>query len=233
MTRTSIIVLLLVVLSIIPYDIFVKGEGKTFSFDRARNEGYIAFVVNEEQKKEEEDKAPTPKCKCNGTEVIVHGDGHKTPCPCLGGNNKCNCGKTQEAPEIKSKEVVEPPKEEAKVEIKPEIKKQEIKSEVKKPRYIVYHFGADWCGPCNQLKKNVWTNKDVQSFFKDNEIMLCIIEEQKPEHKKYFDYYQINAYPTVLIFKGDNLQVPITGFEGYVDSKAVLDLLNVYKKDKK
>ena len=52
-------------------------------FDHARNEGYVAFIVNEV-----EHQAPLPhpdpdpaKCACKGTGTITHGDGHTTPCP--------------------------------------------------------------------------------------------------------------------------------------------------------
>ena len=34
---------------------------------------------------------PDSKCKCGGTGVIVHGDGHKTPCLCP---TPCKCSKT-------------------------------------------------------------------------------------------------------------------------------------------
>ena len=37
---------------------------------------------------------PVNKCECNGTKEIVHGDGHRTPCPCPAG--QCQCAKKQE-----------------------------------------------------------------------------------------------------------------------------------------
>ena len=54
-------------------------------FDHLRNEGYVAFVVNE-TKHETPDTTPQPhpdadKCACKGTGIITHGDGHTTPCP--------------------------------------------------------------------------------------------------------------------------------------------------------
>lgn len=38
------------------------------------------------------------KCDCNGAKIIVHGDGHRTPCPCTGTTSGCQCGKSQAAP---------------------------------------------------------------------------------------------------------------------------------------
>lgn len=31
------------------------------------------------------------KCDCNGNKIIVHGDGHRTPCPCVGSATGCQC----------------------------------------------------------------------------------------------------------------------------------------------
>ena len=53
------------------------------SIDQLRNEGYVAFVVNEEEAEDIGDK-PHPdkdKCACKGTGYIWHGDGHQTKCP--------------------------------------------------------------------------------------------------------------------------------------------------------
>jgi len=61
---------------------FLDGDVSQ-EIDQSRNEGYIAFVVNE---KEPDDISPAPhpdinKCACKGTGYIWHGDGHQTKCP--------------------------------------------------------------------------------------------------------------------------------------------------------
>tara|TARA_R100000008_G_scaffold75488_1_gene54771 strand:+ start:1634 stop:2038 length:405 start_codon:yes stop_codon:yes gene_type:complete len=53
------------------------------NIDEKRNEGFVAFVVNET---EAQPIAPKPhpdaeKCACKGTGYIWHGDGHQTKCP--------------------------------------------------------------------------------------------------------------------------------------------------------
>jgi hypothetical protein len=45
---------------------------------------------------------PVNKCECNGTKEIVHGDGHRTPCPCPAG--QCKCVKAQEAAVVSAKD---------------------------------------------------------------------------------------------------------------------------------
>ena len=80
--RLQIVILLAVCLRGYSYSMMPAG---TTDFDHSRNEGYVAFVVNEV-----EYQAPNPipqpdpdpeKCACKGTGIITHGDGHTTHCP--------------------------------------------------------------------------------------------------------------------------------------------------------
>ena len=41
--------------------------------------------------KEEEKDIDTNKCDCGGKGYIIHGDGHKTQCPCLASGSSCKC----------------------------------------------------------------------------------------------------------------------------------------------
>ena len=53
-------------------------------FDKLRNEGFVAFIVNESEQPEDDTAKPDPdvnKCACKGTGYIWHGDGHQTKCP--------------------------------------------------------------------------------------------------------------------------------------------------------
>ncbi len=72
-------------------------------------------VINEYNKvKPDEPDAET--CPCAATGFIVHGDGHKTPCPCVAGGKQCkhNCKKTTKPPTIsKPDKPPSPPKKRA------------------------------------------------------------------------------------------------------------------------
>lgn len=57
-------------------------EKITQAFDAA-----IAEIVKEEK----EDNTDTSKCDCGGKGYIIHGDGHKTQCPCLASGSSCKC----------------------------------------------------------------------------------------------------------------------------------------------
>ena len=76
-------------LSVLVWAGFSYGKINPFSedlregIDQQRNEGYVAFIVNETEA-EELLARPHPdvdKCACKGTGYIWHGDGHQTKCP--------------------------------------------------------------------------------------------------------------------------------------------------------
>ena len=59
------------------------NDNATKAFDELRNEGFVAFIVNEVEAEGNDDR-PHPdasKCACKGTGYIWHGDGHQTKCP--------------------------------------------------------------------------------------------------------------------------------------------------------
>lgn len=89
LSTTTVVVLIVFALSI-----FV-GTGNSalpteFSIDKARSEGFVAFIVNEKSFDTEGGDVQN-ECECNGTKELIHGDGHKTPCPCSESPEGCQC----------------------------------------------------------------------------------------------------------------------------------------------
>lgn len=78
-------------------------------------------------------------CPCNGTKEIKSGDGLiKIPCPCTN-NGECKCkGNTGEPM--------------AQVQLPNPFAKGNQFNTIKK-KYILVYVGAEWCGPCVQVKK--------------------------------------------------------------------------------
>lgn len=84
---TKIILALVFVLILLNnVDLNITKKPKEFSIDKYQSEGYVAYIVNSENENKEDE---ITKCTCNGSKVIIHGDGHKTPCPC----DVCTCKK--------------------------------------------------------------------------------------------------------------------------------------------
>lgn len=91
--------------------------------------------------------------------------------------------------------------------------------------YNLYHFGAEWCGPCERMKKETWTDVNLKSFMKNNNVKLFILDEKNPKHKEHFSYYKIEKYPTVIFLKSDDLNNPIVKSVGFLDANNVTKLL--------
>ena len=112
----TVITLLLFVLTFLPPVNFQQQE-TPFSFDKVKNEGYIAFIVNGYKPAKPDNGGNA--CDCNGTGTITHGDGHKTPCPCIGSGSECKCRPIQSSEELELLIPKEQP-EEIKIEFEPD-----------------------------------------------------------------------------------------------------------------
>lgn len=96
---------------------------------------------------------------------------------------------------------------------------------VKEHKYILLNFsGSDWCGPCIQMRKQIFDNADFQQFANDDLIMVNadfprrkkdqLSEAQQAANDKMADEYNkqgIFPYTVLLNANGKVLK----GWEGY------------------
>ena len=70
------------------WKLYEGSEDETF-------ENYKSKALSAIAEYNKEDDNPNPDddvdCPCEGKGYIVHGDGHKTPCPCVADGGTCNC----------------------------------------------------------------------------------------------------------------------------------------------
>lgn len=90
MKASTLIVLLLFIVSLIPSGVI---NTNSFSVDRNKSEGYVAFVANDKDVNVDITPEPSEECQCGGSKEIIHGDGHRTPCQCINSGGPCNCKK--------------------------------------------------------------------------------------------------------------------------------------------
>lgn len=134
MKKSTILLLLLLAVFFIPIPNIELdlGNKKTFAIDVTRSEGYVAFIVNGDQEPIDNETDTATTCECNGEKVIVHGDGHKTPCQCINsGDGVCRCEATGKSWE---------PDKSTYPDESVELKKR------------ILYFTASWCGPCQRFK---------------------------------------------------------------------------------
>jgi thioredoxin-like negative regulator of GroEL len=88
----------------------------------------------------------------------------------------------------------------------------------KERKTIVIDFYTTWCGPCKQLDKTTWQDKNVVKFFTDSAIALKIDAEAQADLARKF---RIKAYPTIVFVKADGDE--IDRVVGYLDAAQFLD----------
>ena len=166
-----------------------------------------------------EDEIDIVEEKCDGSGWITHGDGHRTECP---GCSAC------ESKEIELKSIVEPEQE----DVKKKESSQESSTSLEDSEFYVYHLGAKWCPPCRTMLKKTWVSKNVKELIKSKKAKLFIYDEADPKHKKFFSYYKVRSYPTVVIVDKEALNKPLYNKSGYLDEDAAIKIINeVLKND--
>jgi len=81
-------------------------------------------------------------------------------------------------------------------------------------QYYVYHLGAEWCGPCIKLKRDVWADEGLRELMGENGAKLFIFDVDNKDHKKMFDYYKVKLYPTIIVVDKNTGEV-LNRFEGF------------------
>lgn len=116
---------------------------------------------------------------------------------------------------------------------------EKAKSE-NKPVFV--DFMADWCDPCKQLSRNVFTVPEIAEYF--NSRFVCVqVDVSKEENLA--QQYRVQALPTLVFLDVQGKeQKRLVGMVGAVhlmywakvlngDEPSVDDLWNQYRKDKK
>ena len=86
---------------------------------------------------------------------------------------------------------------------------------------------AIWCAPCQEMKKQTFTDKKVGDYFNAHFINVSL-DVEKGEGIKLDDQYEISSYPT-LLFLDENGKL-IRKSEGFLDVKQILEVANQYNK---
>jgi thiol-disulfide isomerase/thioredoxin len=94
------------------------------------------------------------------------------------------------------------------------------------PEYYVYHLGATWCGPCQQMINNTWPNEKMVKFLKDKNAKLFVFDADNKDHKKFFSYYKVTSYPTIILVDKDNLNKPLQINVGGMGAESMIKQLD-------
>lgn len=84
-----------------------------------------------------------------------------------------------------------------------------VSAESGKPLFIL--ATADWCGPCQTLKRGVLTDPEVVSFVRERTVPVYL--EEGPNLAE-ISALGVRAYPTTLLIRGDETIGVIEGGAG-------------------
>lgn len=100
---------------------------------------------------------------------------------------------------------------------------------------LVSFTGSDWCSLCIQLKKDVLTQPDFESYLAENFILVVIDvpddaslvggQEQLQKNQQLSAQYGVEGYPTVMVLTPDG-QI-VGGLTGYADKDSARESVNV------
>ena len=81
-----------------------------------------------------------------------------------------------------------------------ECKPEEIDAYIRSSEPTMVLFYADWCGYCTKLKP-VWEEAATQANTDTNRMIKIDVGGKDPEHKDLMKKYQIEGFPTILVFQ--------------------------------
>ncbi len=85
---------------------------------------------------------------------------------------------------------------------------------------VLLYFTADWCGPCQAMKKQVWPEDRVATAVNTSTLPVYV-DVDDPNNAPLSQGYEVRAIPTfILIDRGRVL----TRLEGYLNADQVIAL---------
>lgn len=78
----------------------------------------------------------------------------------------------------------------------------------KENKILFIDFYADWCGPCKEMAKTVFTDSIVGKYFAEKFVAVKVNTEKK-ENQSVVKKYKVNAMPTLAFIQNDGKTISI------------------------
>lgn len=82
-------------------------------------------------------------------------------------------------------------------------KPNELDSHIQSPEPTLVLFYADWCGHCTKLKPT-WDEAAKQANADEKRMIKLDVGGKTAEEKELMDKYQIDGFPTIVVFQNGN-----------------------------
>lgn len=91
----------------------------------------------------------------------------------------------------------------------------QAKAKAENKLLLVDFTGSDWCPPCIQLNKTVFSSPEFEQFASNNVVLLEVdfprtktqSAEQKTANQALQKQFNVEGYPTVIVFNSNGKQV--------------------------
>lgn len=91
-------------------------------------------------------------------------------------------------------------------------------------KMLFVDFYADWCGPCKQMAKDVFTLETIGNYFNEKFVSIQI-DGENPANRQVVKLNKVKSYPTLAFFDADGKL--LSRLEGALDAAAFLKLAKV------
>lgn len=208
-----VLILLVFIWTLLPVE---SGAGTAIEFDSVKNEGYVAFIVNEYQPEKDTDEEEKEEL-CDGSGYITHGDGHKTPCP---GCDNCETGQ-EPVEEVKKNLSLNQPSQLVEPEntiplTPPSVEEQSLTvlKDGSTDKQVLF-FTASWCGPCRSFKSREVPRLKGMGLKVDEskDADVRIVDIDKKDYQTLKAYKSSRVVPEFVLVENNRLVKYMTGYQ--------------------
>lgn len=96
---------------------------------------------------------------------------------------------------------------------------QELALAKVKQKPVILDFYASWCSACKELDIRTFSNPEVQTYFKNYELIRVDVTDNNPDTQLLQNRYQIFALPTILMLDQNNTLINGLQSYGFINSR--------------